>query len=108
MKVLCMVQIFIQIIQHVRQAFNQTTLSEMNFYLNGATHGPTHVSVGGAWVNDNSLEHYSDLISTKKFSPSRYCGGMDILAVLPVACWEALVHVQCQTNISKSMAQKQY
>jgi len=47
-------------------AFSQTSLSEMNSYLNGQTHGPTHIYIGGAWVNDESLKDYSDLAQASK------------------------------------------
>jgi len=47
-------------------AFSQTSLSEMNSFLNGGTHGPTHIYIGGAWVNDDSLDDYSTLKSGTK------------------------------------------
>jgi len=47
-------------------AFTRDSLIGMNEYLNGYTHGPTHIYIGGAWVNDNSVENYFELKSYNK------------------------------------------
>jgi len=36
-----------------KQCFQSTTLAETNYYLNGVTHGPVHIMIGGAWDEDS-------------------------------------------------------
>lgn len=34
-----------------QSCFDKTTLAEMNNCLNGGTHGPVHIKIGGEWNN---------------------------------------------------------
>lgn len=45
------------------EAFNTTTLKELNYYLNGQTHGPAHIIIGGAWTSadDTTMDDYDYL-----------------------------------------------
>lgn len=47
-------------------AFDQDSISNINWYLNGGTHGPTHIYIGGAWVDDDSLDDYPELKDADK------------------------------------------
>jgi hypothetical protein len=45
------------------EAFNVTTLKELNYYLNGETHGPAHIIIGGSWTtaDDTSMDDFDYL-----------------------------------------------
>lgn len=47
-------------------AFDSAALALLNTFLNGNTHGPTHIYIGGAWVNDDSIDDYTDIQSSSK------------------------------------------
>ena len=39
-----------------KDCFQSKTLAETNYYLNGVTHGPVHIMIGGAWSADEVFQ----------------------------------------------------
>jgi len=54
-------------------AFKATTISQMNFYLNGGLHGPVHIMIGGHWnefVNTDLATAVNNIQATLLYSKS--------------------------------------
>jgi phage-related protein len=47
------------------ECFNQDTLADINYCMNGATHGPVHIQIGGAWgeISDLLTEDLSNEVA---------------------------------------------
>ena len=41
----------------LQECFMSTGMSDINFCLNGATHGPVHINIGGAWAEGNVFDN---------------------------------------------------
>lgn len=41
----------------LKYTFRLTSLSDMNYFINGATHGPVHILIGGAWAGGDVSEY---------------------------------------------------
>ena len=41
----------------LQECFNSAGMSDINFCLNGATHGPVHINIGGAWAEGSVFDN---------------------------------------------------
>eukprot|EP01035_Chromulina_nebulosa_P018832 gene18832-24613_t len=58
--------------ENFEDCFNSETLADLNFCLNGNTHGPIHVYIGGAWGEGDSINGITVLNSIFKLLSFKY------------------------------------